>query len=342
MVPPRIPTLDMFSGIGGFSYALHPICQTVAYCEIEPNCHTVLRNNMSRGIIDKAPIIDDITKMDGSECPVKPRMCTMGFPCQDVSVLRNGKGLQGERSGLFKQAMRVIDTIPSINWILIENSPNIKNRGIHTVLRLLTKSGFQYKHSVFSAREVGAPHLRKRWVCLCWRGSPFPAVHADTLLHSSSVKSNWSRGEHEDRLVPRTKKSECGAACDKNITRCSLLGNSVVPQCIAHALCVLTGTKSPNASPHHHGPSPPGEDLVLRQGKLIIYRKPWITPCFSTRSWYVYNLSNRSANVLVNQLYYAQDTFTLLKQRRTAGNMWDANPRFIEWMMGYPPNYTRI
>lgn len=323
----RIPTIDLFSGIGGFSYALKALCKTVAYCEINPACQAVLRHNMARGILDRAPIIEDITKMDATECPIKPQMCTMGFPCQDITTLRPGKGLKGERSGLFKQAMKIIDTMPTINWILIENSSNIKNRGLNTVLRSLTVSGFKYTHSIFSAREVGAPHLRKRWICLCWRNVPFPL----TQLSANSL--HWSRGEKEARLIPRGSTE----VYKQNKTRCSILGNSVVPQCIVHALCALSGSRDP--SPYQEYPI---LNLVLRQGKSVYHKKMWMTPCFSTKSWEVYNLSARSAGVLVNQLYYSEDTFRLLKQNRTKCTLWSANPRFIEWMMGYPPDYTAV
>ena len=56
----RIPTLDLFSGIGGFAYGLHSICSTIAYCEKDKCCQEVLRQRMSDGIIDVAPIFDDI------------------------------------------------------------------------------------------------------------------------------------------------------------------------------------------------------------------------------------------------------------------------------------------
>ena len=51
--------------------------------------------------------IGDITKVDGSKIePVD--IITFGSPCQDLSVAGSRKGLEGERSGLFMEAVRVI------------------------------------------------------------------------------------------------------------------------------------------------------------------------------------------------------------------------------------------
>jgi len=51
--------------------------------------------------------LGDITKIDGSKIqPVD--IITFGSPCQDLSVAGNRKGLSGERSGLFMEAVRII------------------------------------------------------------------------------------------------------------------------------------------------------------------------------------------------------------------------------------------
>lgn len=51
--------------------------------------------------------LGDITKIDGSK--IEPVNCiTFGSPCQDLSVAGKRKGLEGERSGLFMEAVRII------------------------------------------------------------------------------------------------------------------------------------------------------------------------------------------------------------------------------------------
>ena len=49
----------------------------------------------------------DITKIDGSKVPIVD-IITGGSPCQDLSIAGKRAGLQGERSGLFMEQIRVI------------------------------------------------------------------------------------------------------------------------------------------------------------------------------------------------------------------------------------------
>jgi DNA (cytosine-5)-methyltransferase 1 len=49
----------------------------------------------------------DITKIDGHKVPLVD-IVTGGSPCQDLSVAGKRKGLEGERSGLFMEQIRVI------------------------------------------------------------------------------------------------------------------------------------------------------------------------------------------------------------------------------------------
>lgn len=51
--------------------------------------------------------LGDITQINGAE--IEPVECiTFGSPCQDLSIAGKRKGLDGERSGLFAEAVRII------------------------------------------------------------------------------------------------------------------------------------------------------------------------------------------------------------------------------------------
>ena len=51
--------------------------------------------------------LGDITKIDGGK--IAPVDCiTFGSPCQDVSIAGAGAGIEGERSTLFFEAVRII------------------------------------------------------------------------------------------------------------------------------------------------------------------------------------------------------------------------------------------
>lgn len=51
--------------------------------------------------------LGDITKINGYEIPIVD-VVTGGSPCQDLSVAGARKGLEGERSGLFMEQVRVV------------------------------------------------------------------------------------------------------------------------------------------------------------------------------------------------------------------------------------------
>ena len=51
--------------------------------------------------------LGDITKIDGSKIPIVD-VITGGSPCQDLSVAGKRAGLEGERSGLFMEQIRII------------------------------------------------------------------------------------------------------------------------------------------------------------------------------------------------------------------------------------------
>jgi len=64
-----------------------------------------------------------------------------GFPCQDISYAGRGAGLEGERSGLFFEAVRVVRELrPRI--VVLENVAALLTRGLDVVLGTLAEVGF--------------------------------------------------------------------------------------------------------------------------------------------------------------------------------------------------------
>ena len=104
--------LDLFAGIGGFSLGLERAgMKTVAFCEQDQACKEVLKKNWP-----SIPIFSDVRTLN-KKCLEKSNIpkidiITAGFPCQDVSNLNtHGKGLKGEKSGLWKEAKRLIEEL---------------------------------------------------------------------------------------------------------------------------------------------------------------------------------------------------------------------------------------
>jgi len=156
-------SLDLFTGYGGLTLALEPWCQPIAYVEIEEYAQKIIASRMADGSLPPAPILADVKNVQG-----RPGDCDIivgGFPCQDISVAGNGKGLEGERSGLFFEVCRLVEEIhPS--FVFLENVPAIRTRGLQEVIDSLTALRYDCRWTCVSAAEVGAPHLRKRWFLL--------------------------------------------------------------------------------------------------------------------------------------------------------------------------------
>lgn len=91
-----------------------------------------------------------------------------GFPCQDISAAGKGAGIDGERSGLYREVIRAIDAVRPA-WVFLENSPLIRTRGRHIVIADLVARGYSWRDGQLAAADVGAPHIRNRWWCLAKR-----------------------------------------------------------------------------------------------------------------------------------------------------------------------------
>ena len=320
----RLRTLDLFSGIGGFAYALKEVSKVVAYCEISPYCQRVLRNNMSIKRIPNAPIFSDVRSLKPEMLPKDINMITAGFPCQDISAANpHGKGLDGERSGLVKHVFRLLDGLTTVDCVVMENSPFIRTRGLDTLLKMFAVRGFDCKWAVFSCDTVGAPMLRKRWFCVARRNESrlvIPRVRV--------IRHNW-REEPVRRLVSRD------ANHNDNVHRLWMLGNAVVPQCLQYAFNAITQGVLAKMRKH------PGARIVLRQGSVVYKLRQWASP--STRLSHYHSLTDRSTRMLSNQIFYdvsTQSEFYTRNNSQRLSDIYTINPVWVEWLMGYPLSYT--
>lgn len=84
-----------------------------------------------------------------------------GFPCQDISVAGNGEGLEGERSGLFYEIVRIAERLKP-KYLLLENVAALLIRGMGDVLKELAAIGYNAEWHCIPAAAVGAPHRRDR------------------------------------------------------------------------------------------------------------------------------------------------------------------------------------
>lgn len=149
-----------FSGIGMDSLAASWAgFETVAFCEIDTFCQSILKWHWP-----KTPIHEDITKISDADLRGYRGLVDIvsgGFPCQDISSAGKGAGLEGKRSGLFFELVRVIREIRP-TFCLIENVSSIRTRGIDRCLDELDRIGYASEPYLVGAGNAGAPHPRRR------------------------------------------------------------------------------------------------------------------------------------------------------------------------------------
>ena len=161
--------LDLFSGIGGFALGFRNAggIRTVAFCEIDSYAKKVLAKNFP-----DTPIYPDVKEVKGDELISRfgtIDIITAGFPCQDISFANpSGKGLDGERSGLFYEAVRIVSEVRP-RFVLLENVAALLSRDsgdwFGQVLAELDKIGYDAEWHCIQAADFGAPHIRDRvWI----------------------------------------------------------------------------------------------------------------------------------------------------------------------------------
>ena len=233
----KLRVLDLFSGIGGFSLGLEGAggFETVAFCEIEPYCRRVLAKHWP-GV----PCYDDVRNLtadtlrrDGIAVDV---ICG-GFPCQDISVANvTGKGLAGERSGLWREYARLVREIRP-QFVVIENVAALLGRGLGDVLGDVSESGYDAEWFALPASALGAPHQRDRlWIVAYPGGSGREGHHSITsILERRAAAFTVDRNPFSDawRALDggfADLRTGDGLSVVVDRHRVKALGNAVVPQ----------------------------------------------------------------------------------------------------------------
>jgi len=258
--------LDLFSGIGGIGIGLKPFgVRTVTYCEKDRYAQGVLLSRMQSNDIDRAPIWDDVTTLHADMLP-RIDIIFGGFPCQDISVAGAGAGLEGKRSGLFYEIIRLTKETGS-PFVFLENVPAIRTRGLLQVLKEFTEMGYDCRWTCLSAASVGANHKRERWFLLAYSNSAWKLSEQETRQQSANRTSNsgkvirnTSSKGFQNRSVEQMEQSksitqferpdwwaiepDVGRVANgipRRVDRIKCLGNSVVPKQITVAFSKLIG-----------------------------------------------------------------------------------------------------
>lgn len=155
---------SLFSGIGGLELGLEwaGVGHTAWQVESDPYCRQVLAHHWP-----DAGRFDDVCTVGAHNLAPVDVICG-GFPCQDISYAGLGAGLQGARSGLWREFARIIREVGPA-YVVVENVRALLTRGIDQVLGTLADLGYDAEWHSLSAAEVGASHRRQRIFIIAWR-----------------------------------------------------------------------------------------------------------------------------------------------------------------------------
>jgi DNA (cytosine-5)-methyltransferase 1 len=162
---------SLFDGIGGFPHSAqrHGITPVWA-SEIDPYCVSITKRHFP-----DMQHLGDICQINGADIePVD--IITFGSPCQDLSIAGKQAGLQGERSGLFWEAIRIIDEMREATngkyprWAVWENVPGVLSSNdrldFRAVLQAFTKIDIPMP---YTGRWAGAGMVRGGKCDVAWR-----------------------------------------------------------------------------------------------------------------------------------------------------------------------------
>jgi len=160
--------LALFAGAGGGILGGHLLgWRTVCAVEWEPYPASVLMQRQNDGILPPFPIWDDVQTFDGKPWRGLVDVVSGGFPCQDISSSGTREGLDGERSGLWREMLRVIGEVRP-KFVLTENSPNLTVLGGVRIIGELAQMGYDSKWGIIGARHAGGAIARDRmWIYSC-------------------------------------------------------------------------------------------------------------------------------------------------------------------------------
>jgi len=226
--------LALFAGAGGGILGGKLLgWRTICAVEFDEHARNVLVARQNDGSLEPFPIWDDVQTFDGKPWRGIVDVISGGFPCQDISSAGKGAGITGERSGLWKEMARIIGEVQP-RFVLAENSPMLRTRGLEVVLKDLAEMGYDAQWGVVGAHNAGALHKRDRIWVLAYNNEVRVEGQGAKLKTTRSDKCPWDNWQ---TTASRLLRSTDGVAY--RVDRIERIGNGQVPAVVRLAWEVL-------------------------------------------------------------------------------------------------------
>jgi DNA (cytosine-5)-methyltransferase 1 len=237
---------SLFTGIGGIDLAAEWAgFTTVGQCEYANYPTKVLEKHWPD--VPRWRDVRDVTAESIRSRGVETiTLLSGGFPCQDISVAGNQKGITGERSGLWSEMHRIISEIRP-KYALMENVANLlageRGTWFGRLLGDLSEIGYDAEWNLIPAAAVGASHIRERvWILAYPAGFRWIVLQNKKTFDSArkrlpdnfQPRYRWKRevgGHSMERVGWTVEPGICGSSYDVpyQMDRLKCLGNAVNP-----------------------------------------------------------------------------------------------------------------
>lgn len=208
---------SLFAGVGGFDLGFDSAGWECKFqVEWDKHCQSVLKKHWP-----DVPKFEDVRDVNGADLPPVD-LISFGSPCQDLSVAGKRSGLEGNRSGLFFEAIRIIKEMRNATnnqypkWAIWENVPGAltSNNGkdFGEVLDQMANIGaLGIEWNILDAQWFGVPQRRRRvFVIASWDSTALERSNGKIL----SVPED-SRG---DIKKSRKKRKQASGAVETSVS----------------------------------------------------------------------------------------------------------------------------
>jgi len=208
---------SLFAGVGGFDLGLEAAGWECGFqVEWDPHCQQVLAHHWP-----DVPRWGDVQEVNGADLPPVD-VITFGSPCQDLSVAGKRAGLEGNRSGLFFEATRIIKEMRNATggafpryaiWENVAGALTSRNGDdFEAVLKEMAGLGPSFiEWAVLDAQFFGVPQRRRRvFVIACFDPAIAERSGTQILAVGEGRARNSAKGKQQGKDSAGTVADSAG------------------------------------------------------------------------------------------------------------------------------------
>lgn len=208
----RLTYGSLFAGVGGFDLGFDAAGWDCKFqVEWDKPCQGVLKRHWPN-----VPKWEDVRDVNGATLPPVD-LISFGSPCQDLSVAGKRSGLDGERSGLYFEGIRIIKEMRDATngeypkWAIWENVPGAltSNKGddfAEVINQMANIGALGIEWHILDAQWFGVAQRRRRvFVIACWDSSIIRRSAGKILPvpedSSGNIKKIRKKGKQNSRTI---------------------------------------------------------------------------------------------------------------------------------------------